>query len=88
VGVTTSRSDRFVTVSARDNSGRPVMVEVSQEGSRLGESWELGKLCGTTGTFRLPQPGDLVRVYLLAGTCGSQLSLPTSGTVTLTLVRR
>jgi hypothetical protein len=88
VGVTTSRSDRLVTVAARDDSGRPVMAEVVQEGSRLGESWDLGKLCGKPGTFRLAQPGDLLRVYLLTGSCDSQVSVPTTGTVTLTLVRR
>jgi hypothetical protein len=88
VAVTTSRADQFVTVAAHDNSGRPVMAEIVQEGTQLGESWELGKVCGNTGTFRLPKPGALVRVYLLAGTCGSLVSIPTEGTVTLTLIRR
>ena len=88
VAMTTSRLDRLVTVAAHDNTGRPVMVEVVQEGNQQGESWDLGQLCGKTGSFRLPQPGQLVRVYLLAGACGSQLSIPTEGTVTLTLVRR
>lgn len=89
VAVGTSRADRLVKVAApQDNSGRLVAVEVVQEGDQRGESWDLGKLCGTSGTFRLPHPGDLVRVYLLAGSCDGQLSVPTQGTVTLTLVRR
>lgn len=89
VALGTSRLDRLVTVAApKDNTGRPVMAEVVQEGTRLGESWDLGQLCGTAGTFRLPQPGALLRVYLLAGSCGSVVSVPTEGTVTLTLVRR
>ena len=89
VAIGTSRLDRLVTVAPpKDNTGRPVMVEVVQEGSGLGESWDLGKLCGTTGTFRLPQPGHVLHVYVLAGTCGSVVSVPTQGTVTLTLVRR
>ena len=78
-----------ITVALTDKSGRPVLAAVVQHlGQEAFDDLELGRTCaGTPGRFRLAAARRPVTVYLLAGSCPSGPSLPTSGTVTVQFSR-
>ncbi|MCU1589536.1 MAG: hypothetical protein JWP11_792 [Frankiales bacterium] len=79
----TRRTDRAVSVSAVDASGRPVRLELAQDGSGKGFVTDLGSVCGRSAApTRLAFPGSALLVYVVAGDCSGAASVPTTGTVT------
>ena len=90
VTVTPWADDRAVTVTLADRLGRPVLAAVVQHlGQDTFNDVELGRVCtGTAGRFRLATPSRPVTVYLLAGSCPTGASLPTTGTVTVRFTQR
>ena len=78
--VSSRKSDRSVRLNLTDASGLPVSFDVAQwSGDR---NYDLGSYCSTTPKLRLPKPGNYVVVYLNAGACGDEQSVPTTGTIT------
>jgi hypothetical protein len=85
--VPTRRGERRVEVAAADASGLPVLFNVEQDVDGDDRpDLKAGPFCGKT-----PQPVKLaaqqvpVQVNILAGTCGSGVSAPTTGTLTVRL---
>jgi hypothetical protein len=89
VTVTTTRNDRTVSLRLVDQDGLPVLAAVVQHlGPDSRSDEELGRVCGSsTRPLRLVAPGKSLTVYLLAGRCPAGPSVPTSGTLTLTVTR-
>lgn len=86
VKLATSRKERTVSVSVTDARGLPVAFQLSQTPSATGTPTDIGEWCvSTPHPVRLPHPGELVLVYVELGVCGTSPSVPTTGTVKLTL---
>lgn len=87
VELTTSRKERTVSVSVTDTRGLPVAFQLSQGNtSDTATMTDLGEWCASTPhAVRLPHPGQPVVVYVELGACGTSPSVPTTGTVKLTL---
>jgi hypothetical protein len=85
VTVATLPSDRTVSVRLADRDGLPVLAAVVQHlGTDSRTDVELGRVCGATAApLRLAKPGAKLTVYLLAGSCPTGPSVPTTGTATL-----
>jgi hypothetical protein len=83
------RGERRVTVTARDTTGRPVLLDVTQlVDTSAGKYVELGTVCIQAGTFALSNDSSPVVVFPETGTCAGGTSTPTTGTVTASFVRR
>jgi hypothetical protein len=87
VTLPTSRKDRSVSVTVTDDRGLPVVFQLSQGyTSDNATVTDLGEWCASTPKpVRLPHPGEPVIVYVELGACGNSPSVPTMGTVKLTL---
>ncbi|MEY2435164.1 MAG: hypothetical protein QOC92_4889 [Acidimicrobiaceae bacterium] len=87
VATSTSRRDRTVSVRVTDSRGLPVAFELAQGDSRNASSdTSLGEYCSATPrAVRLLHPGQPVEVFVELGVCGSSPSIPTTGTVSLTI---
>jgi hypothetical protein len=87
VTLTPSRKERSVSVRVTDARGLPVAFQLSQGYVRDTRTMhDLGEFCSSTpGAVRLPQRGVPVVVYVELGYCGTSPSVPTTGSVTLTL---
>lgn len=78
----TRRRETSVYVEAADSAGRPVRIELAQDGSERGFVTDLGAFCGRTGrAVRLAYPGQPLQVYVVAGDCAGAVSAPTAGEV-------
>lgn len=80
----TKAGDLTADVTIADKAGTAIAAELYQDidGDGTNET-ELGTICGrTTAPVRLRKAGRPIEVYLLAGPCGSGVSIPTTGTVT------
>ena len=89
VTISPPSGDRNVSVRIADRTGQPVLAAVVQHmDGNDAHNVELGRVCGAPGTFHLARPDRPVTVYLLVGSCGSALSVPTTGTVTFTFRKR
>ena len=74
--------EKFLSVEIVDESGQPILAEVTQnlQGNVAPEL--VHEICGET-TAPVPiEPHTEVIVYLYNGQCGQSASVPTSGTVT------
>jgi hypothetical protein len=87
VDVPTSRKDHTVTVKVVDARGLPIAFQLSQgDRSDSATMTDIGEWCSSTPrAIRLPHPGQPVVVYVELGACGNSPSVPTTGTVSLTL---
>jgi hypothetical protein len=90
VTIPTRRGEYGITVSLHDTTGTPVAADVAQDADGDGEvETVIGSLCGRTSVpLRLARSGAPVIVYVLAGSCGSGVSTPTTGTVSARLFSR
>lgn len=89
VTITPPSGDRTVSVRIADRTGQRVLAAVVEHmDGNDADNIELGRVCGAPATFHLVRPDRLVTVYLLVGSCGSALSVPTTGTVTFTFRKR
>lgn len=81
--------EKFVSVAVVDESGRPVLAEITQDYD--GDSGpELSSfLCGSTPKPVAIKPGFETRVYVYNGTCeDGSVSVPTTGTVKAVFTRK
>jgi hypothetical protein len=89
VTVPTLPEERAIQVDLTDGTSRPVLAALVQHtsGDPRGDV-ELGRLCsGDRTSFRLVAPGRPLSVFLLAGSCPTGPSVPTTGTVQLSFTR-
>lgn len=89
VTLATLRTDRVLSVRFTDTAGQPVLAAVVQRlGADARSDVELGRVCGSSRSpLRLARPGVPVTTYLLTGRCGTDVSVPTIGSVTFTFSR-
>ena len=74
--------EKFLSVEIVDESGRPILAEVTQDLQGNIQPEVVHEICGGT-TAPVPiEPRTEVIVYLYNGQCGQSASVPTSGTVT------
>jgi hypothetical protein len=86
--VKTSPRDKFVNVTLADQSGLPVPAELAEDVSGNGNMNTLATFCThSPGAVRLQHPGANLVVYVLAGTCATTPSAPTTGSGDVTLTR-
>ena len=88
-GTTPSGSKEvYVTVAITDQSGRKVAGKLVQDSNGNGTTSEAGEpafeFCGSIDKPVKIQPGVPVGVYINTGPCGSDVSVPTTGTVKFT----
>lgn len=78
-------TERFVSVTAADDSGLPVSIAVTQDTTGDGVPEIRYEACGATAKPVKVQPGKNVVVYVFQGPCGSGASgLAAGGTITAT----
>jgi len=78
------RGESRIEVSVTDATGLPVSFEIAQDtdGDRVAD-WKSDGFCGRTPrAVRLAKQRADVLVLVNAGTCGTGVSTPTTGTVT------
>jgi hypothetical protein len=75
--------ERWVSVTATDDSGLPVRVEVAQGGDRV-----IGRFCGGPHDPVRVKPLYMVELIMFSGTCQSGPSVATTGTLEVTFLRR
>ena len=87
VQMPTLRKDRTVSVVVTDARGLPIAFQLSQgDTSSARTMTDLGEWCSSTPhPVRLAHPGQPVVVYVELGACDSSPSVPTTGTVKLTV---
>jgi len=87
VEVPTTRKDRTVSVIVTDARGLPIAFQLSQGYTSSADTMtDLGEWCSSTPhPVRLAHPGQPVVVYVELGACGNSPSVPTTGTVKLTV---
>lgn len=79
--------ERSIAISIADDSGLPVLAEVSLDADGDGQAETLTQVCGATkDPIPLPKGKQVaVSVSLVVGVCGSGVSVPTTGVVTATI---
>ncbi len=90
VEVPTRRGEYALDIRVVDDQGRPVAFAAGQDLNEDGKmDAESGEFCGATPkAWRFKQAGAPVIVFLLAGDCGDETSLPTTGVVNARLHAR
>lgn len=75
--------ERWISVTATDDSGLPVRVWVAQGGNTV-----IGEFCGASDDPVRVKPLYRVELIMFTGTCGGGPSVATTGTLEVTYLRR
>jgi hypothetical protein len=82
VELLTRKGDRTAVVTAADDAGRPVRLEIAQDLSGRGFVTDIASYCSDEApVLRLARGGVPLQVYVVAGMCGTALSIPTEGKI-------
>lgn len=79
--------ERFVSITAEDTSGQPVLVSINQDTNGDGFNDGVADVCATgeKGEAAEVTPGLEMRLFISTGPCGSGASVPLGGTLHVTL---
>ncbi|HYI44168.1 MAG TPA: hypothetical protein VE174_01730 [Actinomycetota bacterium] len=79
--------ERFVSITAVDQSGQPVLVSINQDTNGDGFNDGVADVCATgeKGEAAEVSPGLEMRLFISTGPCGDGASVPLGGTLTVTL---
>ncbi len=84
VAFETRNRERFLELTVRDATGRPILAYVEAVASRSDErreASEIGKVCGSSRKPLRFKPGSNIFVYLSGEGCSGGQSVPTEGTI-------
>ena len=79
--------ERFVSITAEDQSGQPVLVSINQDTNGDGFNDGVADVCATgeKGEAAEVNPGLEMRLFITTGPCGSGASVPMGGTLQVTI---